>query len=159
MHGAFCAQQNDVYVMKKSYFIFPITKGSTNVLMPLAGFSAFNKFKNHWLKAFDWFSTKMRNLIQSEDSPESVCATIELFVTGLHMLRSHNWTLSPALGISSNHPIRSLDWFRHLAPVSSINVRVDDWCPSHKASGFTCLAVLIHLTSTFILWFCITMSF
>ena len=36
------------YVLKKSYFIFPITKGSVNALMKLAGFSTSNKVKNHW---------------------------------------------------------------------------------------------------------------
>ena len=37
-------------VLKKSYFIFPITKGSVNALMKLAGFSTSNTVKNHCLK-------------------------------------------------------------------------------------------------------------
>ena len=36
-----------IYVLKKSYFIFPITKGSVNALMKLAGFSTSNKVNNH----------------------------------------------------------------------------------------------------------------
>ena len=35
------------YVLKKSYFVFPITKGSVNSLMKLAGFSTSNKVMNH----------------------------------------------------------------------------------------------------------------
>ena len=35
------------YVLKKSYFIFPITKGSVNALMKIAEFSTSNKVKNH----------------------------------------------------------------------------------------------------------------
>ena len=47
MHGSFCALIKYIPVSKKSYFIFPITKGSVNALMKLAGFSTSNKGKNH----------------------------------------------------------------------------------------------------------------
>ena len=48
MHGSFCATiKIYTYVLKKSDFIFPITKGSVNALMKLAGFSTSNKVKNH----------------------------------------------------------------------------------------------------------------
>ena len=43
-----CTNKIHTYVSKKSYFIFPITKGSVNALMKLAGFSTSNKLKNHW---------------------------------------------------------------------------------------------------------------
>ena len=45
----FMLRTNKIYtdVLKKSYFIFPITKGSVNALMKLAGFSISNKVKNH----------------------------------------------------------------------------------------------------------------
>ena len=36
------------YVLKKSYFIIPIMKGSVNALMKLERFSTSNKVKNHW---------------------------------------------------------------------------------------------------------------
>ena len=45
-----CTNKIYTYVLKKSYFIFPITKGSVNALMKLAGFSTSNKVKNHWTK-------------------------------------------------------------------------------------------------------------
>ena len=47
---ACCTNKIYTYVLKKSYFIFPITimKGSVNALMKLAGFSTSNKVKNHW---------------------------------------------------------------------------------------------------------------
>ena len=44
-----CTNKIYTYVLKKSYFIFPITKGSVNALMKLAGFSTSNKVKNHCL--------------------------------------------------------------------------------------------------------------
>ena len=51
MHGSFCALiKIYTYVLKKSYFIFPITKGSVNALMKLAGFSTSNKVKNHCVR-------------------------------------------------------------------------------------------------------------
>ena len=46
-YGFTCIKEQRKYVLKKSYFIFPITKGSVNVLMKLAGFSTSNKVKNH----------------------------------------------------------------------------------------------------------------
>ena len=45
-----CTNKIYTYVLKKSYFIFPITKGSVNALMKLAGFSISNKVKNHCAK-------------------------------------------------------------------------------------------------------------
>ena len=42
-----CTNKIYTYVLKKSYFIFPITKGSVNAVMKLAGFSTSNKVKNH----------------------------------------------------------------------------------------------------------------
>ena len=42
-----CTNKIYTYVLKKSYFIFPITKGSVNALMKLAGVSTSNKLKNH----------------------------------------------------------------------------------------------------------------
>ena len=46
-YGFTCIKEQRKYVLKKSYFIFPITKGSVNALMKLAGFSNSNKVKNH----------------------------------------------------------------------------------------------------------------
>ena len=43
-----CTNKIYTYVLKKSYFIFTITKGSVNALMKLAWFSISNKVKNHW---------------------------------------------------------------------------------------------------------------
>ena len=43
-----CSDKIYTYILKKSYFIFPITKGSVNALMKLAGFITSNKVKNHW---------------------------------------------------------------------------------------------------------------
>ena len=45
-----CTNKIYIYVLKKSYFIFPITKGSVNALMKLAGFSTSNKVKKHCIK-------------------------------------------------------------------------------------------------------------
>ena len=45
-----CINKIYTYVLKNSYFICPITKGSVNALMKLAGFSTSNKVKNHWFK-------------------------------------------------------------------------------------------------------------
>ena len=42
-----CTNKIYTYVLKKSYFIFPITKGSVIALMKHAGFSTSNKVKNH----------------------------------------------------------------------------------------------------------------
>ena len=42
-----CTNKIYTYVLTKSYLIFPITKGSVNALMKLAGFSTSNKVKNH----------------------------------------------------------------------------------------------------------------
>ena len=42
-----CTNKIYTYVLKKSYFIFPNTKGSVNALMKLAGFSTSNKVNNH----------------------------------------------------------------------------------------------------------------
>jgi len=42
-----CTNTIYTYVLNKSYFIFPITKGSDYLLMKLAGFSTSNKVKNH----------------------------------------------------------------------------------------------------------------
>ena len=47
VHGSFCALIKYIPVLKKSYFNCPITKGSVNALMKLAGFSTSNKVKNH----------------------------------------------------------------------------------------------------------------
>ena len=40
------------YVLKKSYFMFPIAKGSENAPMKLAGFCTSNKVKNHWYRVY-----------------------------------------------------------------------------------------------------------
>ena len=45
-----CTNKIYAYVLKKSYFIFPITKGSVNALMKLAGFSTSSKVKNHCIR-------------------------------------------------------------------------------------------------------------
>ena len=50
-----CTNKIYTYVLKKSYFIFPITKGSVNALMKLAGFSTSNKVKNHWFRTVTLF--------------------------------------------------------------------------------------------------------
>ena len=42
-----CTNKIYTYVLKKPYFIFPITKGSVNALMKFAGFSTSNKVTNH----------------------------------------------------------------------------------------------------------------
>lgn len=44
-----CTSKIYTYVLnlKKSYFIFPIKKGSVNAHMKLVGFSTSNKVKNH----------------------------------------------------------------------------------------------------------------
>ena len=42
-----CTNRIYTYVLKKSYIFFPITKGSVNALMKLAGFSTSNTVKNH----------------------------------------------------------------------------------------------------------------
>jgi len=42
-------------VLKKSYFIFPITKGSADALMKLAGFCNSNRVKNHCSRGFSLF--------------------------------------------------------------------------------------------------------
>ena len=42
-----CTNKIYTYVLKKSYFMFPITKGSVNALMKLAGFNTSTKVKNH----------------------------------------------------------------------------------------------------------------
>ena len=43
-----CNYKIYTYILKKSYFICPIMKGSVNALMKLAGFSTSNTVKNHW---------------------------------------------------------------------------------------------------------------
>ena len=49
-----CTNKIYTYVLEKSYFIFPITKGSVtlkgsvNALMKHAGFGTSNKVKKHW---------------------------------------------------------------------------------------------------------------
>ena len=48
-----CTNNINTYVLKKSYFIFPITKGSVNVLIKLPGFSTSNKVKNHCSRALE----------------------------------------------------------------------------------------------------------
>ena len=48
-----CTNKIYTYVLKKSYFIFPITKGSVNALVKLAGFSTSNKVKNHCCRLSD----------------------------------------------------------------------------------------------------------
>ena len=45
-----CTNKIYTYVLKKSYFIFPITKGSVNALMKLAGLRTSNRVKNHCFK-------------------------------------------------------------------------------------------------------------
>ena len=52
MHGSFCELLKYIPVLKKSYFIFPITKGSVNALKKLAWFSTSNKVKNHCFSGF-----------------------------------------------------------------------------------------------------------
>ena len=47
-----CTNKIYTYVLKKSYFIFPFTKGSVNALMKLAGFSTSNKVRNHWVRVY-----------------------------------------------------------------------------------------------------------
>ena len=42
-----CTNKIYTYVLKEPYLMFPITKGSVNALMKLAGFSTSNKVKNH----------------------------------------------------------------------------------------------------------------
>ena len=42
-----CTNKIYTYVLKKSYFIFLITKGLVNALLKLAGFSTSNNVKNH----------------------------------------------------------------------------------------------------------------
>ena len=52
MHGSFCALIKNIYLcFKETIFdFFPITKGSVNALMKLAGFSTSNKVRNHCLR-------------------------------------------------------------------------------------------------------------
>ena len=45
-----CTTKIYTYVLKKSYFIVSLTKGSVIALMKLAGFSTSNKVENHYLK-------------------------------------------------------------------------------------------------------------
>ena len=45
-----CTNKIYTYVLKKSYLIIPIMKGSVNALMELAGFSTSNKVKNHCVR-------------------------------------------------------------------------------------------------------------
>ena len=52
-----CINKIYTYVLKQSYLIFPITKGSVNVLMKLAGFSTSNKVRNHCSKQKQIFDT------------------------------------------------------------------------------------------------------
>ena len=47
-----CTNKIYTYVLKKSYFIFPITKGLVHALMKLAGFSTSNKVKNHCFRMY-----------------------------------------------------------------------------------------------------------
>ena len=47
-----CTNKIYTYVLKKSYFIFPITKVSVNALMKLAGCSTSNKVQTHWFTIF-----------------------------------------------------------------------------------------------------------
>ena len=59
MYGSFCALIKYIpIVLKKSYFIFPITKGSVNALMKLAGFSTSNKVKNLWVRVYNMYKRK-----------------------------------------------------------------------------------------------------
>lgn len=53
MHSSFCATLKHIpkfWIWKKSYFIFPIKKGSVNALIKLVGFSTSNKVKNHCIR-------------------------------------------------------------------------------------------------------------
>ena len=51
MHGSFCALIKYIpNVLKNSFLIFQITKGSVNAVIKLAGFSTSNTVKNHWSK-------------------------------------------------------------------------------------------------------------
>ena len=52
--GALARTRNSTLMKYISYFIFPITKGSVNALMKLAGFSTSNKVKNHWFIISKW---------------------------------------------------------------------------------------------------------
>ena len=47
-----CINKIYTYVLKKSYFIFPI-KDTVNALMKLAGFSTSNKVKNRWPNSYN----------------------------------------------------------------------------------------------------------
>jgi len=56
MYGSFCAFiKACIYVLKKSYSIFPLPKGSMNA-RKLAGFSIFNNVKKHWIRLNSYFS-------------------------------------------------------------------------------------------------------
>ena len=50
-----CTNKIYTYILKKSCFIFPITKGSVYALMKFERFSTSNKVKNHWHKLYIMF--------------------------------------------------------------------------------------------------------
>ena len=54
-YGFTCIKEQRKYILKISYFIFPITKGSVNALMELAGCSTSNKVKSPWATRFCHF--------------------------------------------------------------------------------------------------------
>ena len=63
-----CTNKIYTYVLKK-YFICPITKGSVNALMKLAGFSTSNKVKNHCPNQNPWGQLHFR--FHNKDSDPS----------------------------------------------------------------------------------------
>ena len=66
-----CTNKIYTYVLKKSYFIFPITKGSVDALMKLAGFNISNKVKNHWYRGS--VCGRNRNVIERRSGFNNVC--------------------------------------------------------------------------------------
>src|SRR4029434_3452161 len=71
------------YVLKKSYFIFPITKGSVNALMKLAGFSISNKVKNHCTRDCGQFHPQTSWTVVCEGSGQQ--SLVQWFLTLLEI--------------------------------------------------------------------------
>ena len=63
-----CTNKIFTYVLKKSYFMFPITKGSVNALMWLAGFSTSNKVKNQWSRSCELASHTLWKFLGARDA-------------------------------------------------------------------------------------------
>ena len=81
MHGSFCALIKYItYVLKKSYLIFPITKGSVNTLMKLAGFSTSNKVKNHWSSQIQLYSIEPSHWYIIHVLCKLICLHIHIFL-------------------------------------------------------------------------------